>query len=294
MTRKRIHTRPAATIIVGGATPNPGGGTIQWGPDFGALNPRVRVRPSLGEMALEGNGRIALLPALDDLVVDGLTARPGAEVGITEVLPDYLAKSGARFDFFSAEVDGLGAGAGARARHDFEVDHLARAGTRTLISRTDRAYDPGGSSVTQLAAGGRSDWASIANSTGRSDGVNATLAGSALGVRAGDLRLPFSLPADDTLTITQVQLRFWVTQTEGAVAATNPEMQLRYVSAGLVMNLAFGSAFPGPSHTYNLPLLSWAELQNLQASVFATHPMGSVQASTCDAVQLLITAHKDL
>lgn len=68
-------------------------------------------------------------------------------------------------------------------------------------------------SVAQNPLGGRSDWGNAAQAVGSNESDAATLNGSLVGARCGELELSFAAPAGKTgLTLAQVQLRFVLAQ----------------------------------------------------------------------------------
>lgn len=86
-------------------------------------------------------------------------------------------------------------------------------GARLGRFRVDWSRDAGASGAVQTSLGGRSDWQNPTNAQGQRNGTVSTISGSALGPRGGALLFAFAdFAGKDALTITSVQVRFYVSQ----------------------------------------------------------------------------------
>lgn len=226
-------------------------------------------------------------------------ARSGATVRPGPIAVDFAVGSGAAV---TTAVDGTAStAAAAGATVATAVDGTpatvdARAGARLGRFRVDWERDAGADTVVQAAVNGRSDWQDVANAAGDPDGVTATIAGNALGARAGDLQFGFAdFSGKDDLDLDQIRLVFHVAQ--AGTTLGNGDLQLRWrrtsshpwevleTITGNVDSLAGGRAFDLPDQA----LVS--NLNGFQASVRFTADLGQIYTAQCDAVRLAADGH---
>jgi hypothetical protein len=166
----------------------------------------------------------------------------------------------------------------------------------------------GGNAVAETAVAGRTDWTGDANAvsgtSGRRDGVLASIAGNALEARGGRLDLSYPDHPDRTgFTISSVRLHFYVKQ--ASTVLNNGDLRLAYGLDTDPPDSTLLETITGDVDALTVPrtfditaavqasgssAVQWAVLQGLRTSVRFESAAAEVQTADVDAVEVEIDA----
>lgn len=136
---------------------------------------------------------------------------------------------------------------------------------------------------------GNNAWTNPGNATGTTNGTNATHAGQALAATSATLDLTYAAVAGKTaLTLTQVRLRFYVTQ--AGTLAGNGSLVLSHGASGTPLATISGDSSAALTYDVTAAYPTWVSLAAVTTRVVHSSAVGQLHTATVDAVELLVDA----